>query len=65
MHAHTSGHKIYRQPVVGELTVDYQALQLPEDPELTVFIYTAAVGSPSPEALRLLAQLDVRRPGPT
>jgi transcriptional regulator with XRE-family HTH domain len=55
VHAHTSGHKIYRHPVVGELTVDYQALQLPEDSEQTVFIYTAAVGSPSQEALRLLA----------
>jgi hypothetical protein len=51
----TSGSKRYRHPVVGTLTIDYQALQLPEDPEQTLFVYTAQPGSESAEALRLLA----------
>ncbi|GIE83496.1 transcriptional regulator [Actinoplanes philippinensis] len=54
----TSGTKLYRHPVVGELTVDFQALQLPEDPDQTLFVYTARSGSPSHQALRLLASWD-------
>jgi transcriptional regulator with XRE-family HTH domain len=51
----TTGQKRYHHPVVGELTIDYQALTLPEDPEQTLFIYTTKPGTPSHEALRLLA----------
>ncbi|GAA2531944.1 helix-turn-helix transcriptional regulator [Winogradskya humida] len=55
VHVRTSGSKRYRHPVVGTLTIDYQALQLPEDAEQTLFVYTASPGSESAEALRLLA----------
>jgi hypothetical protein len=51
----TTGQKRYHHPIVGELTIDYQALTLPDDPEQTLFIYTTKPGSPSHEALRLLA----------
>ncbi|MBU2662791.1 helix-turn-helix transcriptional regulator [Actinoplanes bogorensis] len=51
----TSGTKLYRHPIAGEITIDFQALQLPEDPEQTLFVYTAPAGSPSQQALRMLA----------
>jgi transcriptional regulator with XRE-family HTH domain len=53
--ARTSGTKRYRHPLVGDLTVTYQALKLPEDPDQTLFVYTAASGTPDHNALRLLA----------
>jgi transcriptional regulator with XRE-family HTH domain len=54
--ARTSGTKRYRHPVVGELTLTYQALTLPDDAEQTLFVYTAAAGTPAHTALLLLAQ---------
>jgi transcriptional regulator with XRE-family HTH domain len=51
----TTGSKRYRHPIVGDLTVDYQALGHPEDPEQTLFVYTTKPGTPSNTALRLLA----------
>ncbi|MER5513760.1 helix-turn-helix transcriptional regulator [Streptomyces sp. NPDC002763] len=42
-------------PVVGELTVSYEMLALPADPDQSICLYTTEPGSPSAEALRLLA----------
>ncbi|MFD4587179.1 hypothetical protein [Streptomyces sp. NPDC058434] len=42
-------------PVVGDLTVTYQALGLPVESNQTLFIYSTAPGSASETALRLLA----------
>ncbi|GIJ50248.1 transcriptional regulator [Virgisporangium aliadipatigenens] len=50
----SSGTKRYRHPLVGELTVTYQAFTLPEDAEQTMFVYTAAPGTEAHTALRLL-----------
>ena len=58
----TSGTKLYRHPIVGEVTIDFQALQLPEDAEQTLFVYTAKAGSPSRHALRLLASWNATSP---
>ncbi|MFI5842167.1 helix-turn-helix domain-containing protein [Catenuloplanes sp. NPDC051500] len=60
--ARTSGTKRYRHPVVGELTLTYQALTLPDDAEQTLFVYTAAAGTPAHTALRLLAQWTASSP---
>lgn len=49
------GVKRYRHPVVGDLTVAYQALPLPDDPDLTLFIYTTEPGGPSERTMGLLA----------
>ena len=54
--ARGSGVKRYHHPVVGELTLTYQALTLPDGPDQTLFVYTAANGTPGHTALRLLAQ---------
>jgi transcriptional regulator with XRE-family HTH domain len=51
----THGTKRYRHPVVGELTIFYEALPLPDDADQTLFVYSAEPGSPSSEALALLS----------
>ncbi|NEW72957.1 helix-turn-helix domain-containing protein [Streptomyces rhizosphaericus] len=55
VHERTEGTKRYHHPVVGDLTVTYQALALPGGTDQTLFVYTAEPGSPSETALRLLA----------
>jgi hypothetical protein len=49
------GTKRYRHPVVGELTIAYEALPLADGSEQTLYLYTAEPGSASADALRLLA----------
>jgi transcriptional regulator with XRE-family HTH domain len=57
----THGSKRYHHPVVGDLTVTYEALTLPDDPEQTLFVYSVEPGSSSAQALALLSSwsLDV------
>ncbi|MDH2429096.1 helix-turn-helix transcriptional regulator [Sphaerisporangium sp. TRM90804] len=51
----THGTKSYHHPLVGDLTLDYEAMTPDGDPDLTLGLYTAEPGSPSDQALRLLA----------
>jgi transcriptional regulator with XRE-family HTH domain len=52
---HGTGSKNYHHPVVGDLTLAYEGLEMAAEPGLTLTIYTAEPGSPSEERLRLLA----------
>jgi hypothetical protein len=52
---HYSGTKSFHHPVVGLIELNYQALELEDDPGHTLTVYPAIPGSPSDEALRLLA----------
>jgi transcriptional regulator with XRE-family HTH domain len=54
---HQTGTKHFRHPVVGLLEVAFDAMPLParEDQHLTMTCYTAEPGSPSQDALTLLA----------
>ena len=52
---HYTGAKAFRHPVVGLLELSYQVLDLEEDPGHTLTVYPAVPGSPTDEALRLLA----------
>ena len=52
---HRSGRKRLRHPVVGQLDLDFEALELPSEPGLQLNIYTAAAGTPTADGLRLLA----------
>ncbi|WP_042410908.1 helix-turn-helix transcriptional regulator [Streptacidiphilus carbonis] len=52
---HGTGTKRYTHQVVGELTLAYEGLEMAAAPGLTLTIYTAEPGSPSEQALRLLA----------
>lgn len=51
---HRTGVKRLHHPVVGDLELDYEALDFPGDPGLRMFVYTAAPGSPSADALAVL-----------
>ncbi len=52
---HRTGVKRFHHPLVGDLTLTYEALELPADPGQTIFAYTAEPNSPSHDALNLLA----------
>jgi transcriptional regulator with XRE-family HTH domain len=52
---HSTGTKTFHHPVVGDLTVAYEGLEMVAEPGLTLTIYTTEPGSPSEEGLRLLA----------
>ena len=61
---HRSGRKRLRHPVVGQLDLDFEALELPSEPGLQLNVYTAAAGTPDlrrPQAARLLGS----QPGTT
>ncbi|MER6087341.1 helix-turn-helix domain-containing protein [Streptomyces bluensis] len=49
------GVKRLRHPLVGELTLSYETFRLPDDSEQSLITYHAEPGSPSADALRLLA----------
>jgi hypothetical protein len=51
----TTGRKGYHHPLVGDLTVDYQALNPSGDPDQVLIVYTTEPGSADETALRLLA----------
>ena len=51
---HNTGVKHLNHPVVGELHLTYNRLDLAADPGLTIFTYTAEPGSRSEEGLKLL-----------
>lgn len=51
----THGTKHYHHPLVGDLTVNYEAVPVAGDPDQTLCIYTTEPGSPSETAMRLLA----------
>lgn len=55
VHRHTHGTKHFHHPTVGPLTLNYESLTLPADPDQRLSVYTAEAGSSSEEALRLLA----------
>jgi transcriptional regulator with XRE-family HTH domain len=51
----TYGVKLMRHPLVGELTLSFETFRLGDDPEQSLITYHAEPGSPSADALRLLA----------
>ena len=52
---HRTGTKRFHHPVVGEVTLNFEALELAADPGQRLNVYTAEPGSPSHDALDLLA----------
>ncbi|QYN38959.1 helix-turn-helix transcriptional regulator [Pseudonocardia sp. DSM 110487] len=52
---HRSGRKRLRHPVVGELDLNFESMELPSEPGLFLNVYTATPGSPSADALKMLA----------
>jgi transcriptional regulator with XRE-family HTH domain len=52
---HRTGHKKLHHPVVGDLDLDFEAMELPSRPGLTLLVYTAPKDSPTADGLALLA----------
>lgn len=52
---HRTGVKRFRHPVVGDLTLTFEALDLAADAGLRISAYTAEPGTPSDDALKVLA----------
>ena len=52
---HRTGLKHYRHPVVGDLHLSFESMELAADPGLTLTMLSAEAGSPDDDALRLLA----------
>jgi hypothetical protein len=52
---HRSGRKRLRHPVVGQLDLSFESMELPSEPGLVLNVYTAAAGSPTADALTMLA----------
>ncbi|XVV14669.1 helix-turn-helix transcriptional regulator [Actinoplanes sp. CA-131856] len=55
VHERTHGTKHMTHPAVGPITLRYEALTLPGDPDQTLFLYTTDPGSASADNLRLLS----------
>ena len=53
---HRSGTKRFRHPLVGDLTLAYEALDVLGDAGLTIIAYSAEPGTPADEALHELAR---------
>jgi hypothetical protein len=52
---HRSGRKRLRHPAVGQLDLNFEAMELPSEPELRLNIYTADPNTPAADGLKLLA----------
>ena len=52
---HRSGHKRLRHPVAGQLDLDFEAMELSSEPGHYLNVYTAAAGTPTADAIKLLA----------
>ena len=52
---HRSGRKRLNHPIVGQLDLDFESMELPSEPGLKLNIYTAPADSPTADGLKLLA----------
>jgi transcriptional regulator with XRE-family HTH domain len=52
---HRTGYKKLHHPAVGDLDLNFEAMELSSQPGLTLLVYTAAAGSPAADSLALLA----------
>lgn len=52
---HGAGFKTFRHPIVGELTLAFEGMEMESEPGLSITVYAAEPGSASEERMRLLA----------
>jgi hypothetical protein len=53
---HRTGTKRFHHPLVGDLALAYEALELPADPGLTIVTFSAEPGTPAEQTLNELAR---------
>jgi transcriptional regulator with XRE-family HTH domain len=61
---HGAGTKHFHHPVVGDLTLAYESVDMVSEPGLTLTLYAAEPASPTHEALSLLASWAATHPEP-
>src|ERR1700728_255313 len=52
---HRTGRKHFHHPVIGDLHLNFEAMELPADPGLSLLAFSADASSPDDDALHLLA----------
>ncbi|WP_194903581.1 helix-turn-helix transcriptional regulator [Catenulispora rubra] len=52
---HYAGRKSFRHPVIGEITLDFNAMEIPSQPGLTVTAYSAPPNTPDHDKIQILA----------
>ena len=52
---HRTGGKSFHHPVVGDLHLSFEVMELPADPGLSLIAFSAEAGSPADDSLRVLA----------
>lgn len=62
---HRTGRKRLHHPVVGDLELNFEAMTLTSDPDLTMLVYTADPGTASADGLRLLASWAATQDSPS
>ena len=62
---HRSGRKRLRHPAVGELDLNFEAMELSSEPGLRLNLYTADPGTPTADGLKLLASWAATRAVPS
>lgn len=62
---HRSGRKRLRHPAVGEFDLNFEAMELPSEPELRFNIYTADPKTPTADGLKLLTSWAATRDADT
>jgi hypothetical protein len=55
---HRSGRKRLRHPAVGELDLNFEAMELPSEPGLRLNLYTADPGTPRPRQSQVYLRAD-------
>jgi transcriptional regulator with XRE-family HTH domain len=61
---HRNGIKRIHHPVVGDLDLTYESMDLAGEPHLALNIYTAPNGTPTADALKVLASWAATQPAP-
>ncbi|WP_280294653.1 helix-turn-helix transcriptional regulator [Nocardia abscessus] len=61
---HRTGHKKLHHPAVGRLDLEFEAMEFPAHPGLTLVVYTAPADSPAADGLKLLATWAATRDHP-
>lgn len=60
---HQTGSKHVRHPVVGEMVLDFEVMEMPADPGLTLVLFSAEAGTAADDGLRLLRRQVAARTG--
>lgn len=64
VHVHRTGSKTFRHPDVGPIDVDFDVFEMPGESGLMIVTYSVEPGTPSADAMALLASLVATDPTP-